>query len=466
MSFATQALRYGWVALASLGALTGTTIYVLNNQRHQVKPEDIIEIALGVTERCLATQTSTNPVIYDVDPPSFVRTWYSNVYTSNGVVIYTNIVTNTIGWQVDRDMMIRLDTTIKALVPFYVDTNTVYDGTTNISMLTVTGLWASLKIGDGTNKFTREPAWTNTVTNWVVCYTSYWPSTNGTAVGICYTSGYQQVVNYAESWTATGGHVWVTSSNWASEVAIVTNEATFGEYPRQIYATDLEERYKVLTELQMTAVHQEAIIKTRQVHDQFYLAPFHPHRDEKTWEEEQTVLENLYRSGEDVAFMAETWTNTAFLSHGYAGFRIFTIAWFRTGSMPDAFLASQGQQILGFVPFCTSTQLTASVQVFYKCATNQTIYVGDGWPYPGPPMLFEGYGLIGDGCYHLIPGTNFGLDLPAETPVWCDNPTTASWPYQYEGSSDWYYFEARGSKIESDQTIQTWNFSYCTNKYW
>jgi hypothetical protein len=195
MAFSVQVIRYGWVALASLGVITGATIYVANNQRHQVKPQDIIEITLGTYERCLATQTSTNPT-YSVTPPSFVRTWTSNVYTTNGVTVYTNIVTNTIGWHIDRDMMISLDTTIKALVPYYVDTNTVYDGTTNIVTLTVTGLWASLGIGDRTNKFTREPCWTNPV----------------------------------------------------------STAATYGDYPWQIYAEDLQERYKVLNALKYSVI--------------------------------------------------------------------------------------------------------------------------------------------------------------------------------------------------------------------
>ena len=36
------------------------------------------------------------------------------------------------------------------------DTNTVYDGTTNIAMLSVTGLWAALQIGDRTNQFAHS----------------------------------------------------------------------------------------------------------------------------------------------------------------------------------------------------------------------------------------------------------------------------------------------------------------------
>jgi len=177
MAFSTQALKYGWAALASLGVVTGTTIYVVNNLRHQVKPEDIIELALGTHERDLARGGVGLSV---------VRTWTSNVYTTNGVTIYTNVVTNTIGWGLDRDMMVSLDTTIKQLIPYYLDTNTL--GT----YLTVTGLWASLGIGDGTNKFTSTPA-------------------------------------------------------------IGTNTATYGALPWQIYEEDLVERYKVLNSLKKTS---------------------------------------------------------------------------------------------------------------------------------------------------------------------------------------------------------------------
>jgi hypothetical protein len=95
-------------------------------------------------------------------------------------------------------MMVSLDTTIKSLVPYYVDTNTVYDGATNIVMLTVTGLWASLGIGDKTNKFTREPA-------------------------------------------------------------IGANAATYGDYPWQIYVEDLQERYKVLNALKIFRIPRASI---------------------------------------------------------------------------------------------------------------------------------------------------------------------------------------------------------------
>jgi len=93
------------------------------------------------------------------------------------------VVTNTIGWGLDRNMMVSLDGKIKSLVPCYLDTNNPPHN------LTVTGLWASLGIGDGTNKFTRTPA-------------------------------------------------------------LGTNVATYGDYPWQIYEEDLVERYKVLNALE------------------------------------------------------------------------------------------------------------------------------------------------------------------------------------------------------------------------
>ena len=323
MSFSTTAIKYGWVYLTVLGVL-GTTIYKVANTRRQVEPQDVIEIALGVHERCLATQTATNPT-YSVAPPSFVRTWTSNVYTTTNVTVYTNIMTNTIGWHTDRAMMVSLDTTIKQLIPYYVDTNTVYDGTTNIVMLTVTGLWASLGIGDGTNKFTRTPCWTNPVsTNWIVNYTNYegfgdlwtsntvdttitndegtrlitrhsdrWYKDGFTNTPICYTSDQNEVVWVVTNYSGVkSGYIYynvisnMTSpdpyisyhyrnhplpdqgyylSNFPQVVSQTINAATYGDYPWQIYEADLVERYKVLEALKMTAPSDYSMVATNQI---------------------------------------------------------------------------------------------------------------------------------------------------------------------------------------------------------
>jgi hypothetical protein len=210
MAWSFNNLPYGWKIAAGI-TLAAVTIYVADNQRERVNQADEIELDLAVAERCLATQYSTNPVAYYVAPPSYVRSWYSNSYelrsTTNGTgtnavittnwvaVLHTNVFTNAVGYRTDRAKAVARDATIKALIPYYCDTNTVYDGTTNIVMLTVVGLWASLQIGDKTNRFTREPEWIGT---------------NG-----------------------------------------VTNAATYGELPWRIYKTDLEERYKVLNALKM-----------------------------------------------------------------------------------------------------------------------------------------------------------------------------------------------------------------------
>lgn len=420
MSIPTQALKYGWVALATL-TIGGASIFVVNNQMARINTATRIEIVLGTIERCLATQTGTNAdgsPICAVAPPEIVSSWYSNSYVptvlTNGesiitnwtAVLWTNIVTNAIGWLDDPEVKDVFDAKIKELVPYYVNTNTLSGGSSNIDTLTVTGLWADLNIGDGTNLFTAIPCWTNSTGQVVV--------------------------------------------------------ATYGAWPWRNYVTDWHERYKVLNALKITARSQEAIIRNRMVDFAFYLNT-NTVLQTLTWAEAKAAVDALFVTGVDSEH-AFTWTNTAYLDDEYAGFRIFTVALLRT-SWPDAALVSQGQEILGFVPFWSSTQMTASVQIYYRCDPTQSIYVAAGWP-SAIPMAFEGYGLVGDGSYHLLPGTNFGLNLPSECPVWCDDATTNSWAYQYSGDDDWYYFEARGTKIQSCQTLQTWQFSYCTNNFW
>lgn len=93
------------------------------------------ECVHGVNERCYATQYKTNPVAYLVTPP-FVRT------------------NEAIGWHLGTNALGRLAVTSKALVPWNVDSVTVYDHSTNMAMLTVMGVWTNLQIGDSVSKFT------------------------------------------------------------------------------------------------------------------------------------------------------------------------------------------------------------------------------------------------------------------------------------------------------------------------
>ena len=141
MSIATHAIKYGWVYLATLTLGTGT-IFMADPILRRITLHDRIEVTMAVVERCIAA---------GVTPPSIVRTWTD----TNGVSV---IMTNALAWRDDLSMKVELDDKIKAIVPSYVDPVT-------LQALTVTGLWASLNIGDGTNKFTQTPAiGTNTAT--------------------------------------------------------------------------------------------------------------------------------------------------------------------------------------------------------------------------------------------------------------------------------------------------------------
>jgi hypothetical protein len=452
------------VALTALGVITGTTIYVLNNTRQQVKPEDVIELALGTDERAMGTQTGTNSdgtPIYAVARPSFVCTWTSNVYTTNGVTVYTNIVTNAIGWHIDRDMMVSLDTTIKALVPYYVDTNTVYDGTTNIAMLTVTGLWMSLGIGDKTNQFTRTSCWTNPVsTNWIVNYTSYWPSTNGIAVTNSYTSDWRQVVNYASSWTATGGYVWVTSSNWASSVVTVTNAATYGDYPWQIYDEDLQERYKVLNALKMTKPN----LKWSGEQYSGYDAGAYPEYSEVYPFIIIPRVENLYVSNTPTSVSNAT---VSYLAKGSYEYML---------GAPQQQNWNLGAYLFSDVLHIDDKGLSTNFSGTLSFYVLPTAIGGANYTYPTNGMTGGTYNDDGHGWqtgkYNFVESSSVSDGVAASSdifdstiPDW--NSHNFQWPQGpgFYTPPYWYYIIYYSCKA-TPATMIDWQFNYCTNKYW
>jgi hypothetical protein len=493
VSWNFQQLKYGWYALAGV-VVTGATIYVLNNQRHQVETVDIIELVLGVQERCLATQITTNPT-YSVNPITYIShykdtnylfagspdydpsrgisfkvfqicytTFWPNAtervvsYTNTGIdanynphdtslyyavsyapsytngnyewvtrrfdtfpffwVSSTQLMTNVIGFFNDRRLLVELDTKIKALVPYYCDTNTVYDGTTNIVMLTVTGLWASLGIGDKTNQFTRTPCWTNPVsTNWIVNYTSYWPSTSGVTTNINYTSDYRQVVNYAQSWTATGGYVWVSASNWSSVAVTITNQATYGDYPWQIYAEDLQERYKVLNALKMTRTRNGIYTRGK--------SAFRWNPDWSDWNALKSEMEDEFYNSDEF-FSAGTYSLEAY-SNGSTN-----------ASNPYVTIGSVYYPANALDNSFNSTSVSFSAFLFI-------------FPYEIEGLTFDdnGLGLI-ENQWKKIDAFPFGLGYNG-LPVWCDFPTGA-------GAGKGFY--------SLQYQIFNWNFLYCINKYW
>jgi len=543
MAYSKTALKYGWLILT--GITLGTTIFVVNNQRNQVKQEDIIEIVLGVTERCLATQYTTNdPPYYRVAPPSFVRNWdyqywqyggYKICYTSYwpnatpNVVCYTNFrtdayvkppnvsyaeswtatggyvwvtrggwpysypmeekgetITNTIGWHTDRAMMVSLDATIKALVPYYVDTNSVYDGTTNIAMLTVTGLWDTLDIGDGTNKFTRTPAWTNQIgTNWIVSYTNLETqgslsqtnafavyTTNGGVVTtnfyyqfgysleytnkhVCYTTSqdmavwvvtdigsvYVRWLNYPESagtetrwrerFVPTQGYF---MSNFPQVVSQTTNAATYGDYPWQIYVEDLQERYKVLEAMKITA---------------------HSH----------TPVVTVYRSGggsstssySDAKSKAVAHWATNDLEYYYPGFFAYDTAhkfsqlYYGSGGYGASLVSSYLEyHVVGI-----NTQIDVSTPKMYVFAYLN----GDEFNAFGDGFLENQYkGFVGS----YYPSSNTYIFKIGDPDL-----NIPGWPAD-DSSWGWLFYNTRGAIVVPKPIflICDWNFLYCKDKYW
>lgn len=247
MSYSVTEIKYGWFVLASV--VLGASIYIAGNQRKHVTQADALELVLGVQEHCLTTLIDTNPAQYAVAPlTNYVVTWYSNSYGATNSTVYTNSVTNTIGWRIDRDLFIALDAKILALIPRFYDTNTVVSGSNTFSFLTVTGLFSSLGIGNGVDKFTRSPCWTNApATNYAICYTTFYPT--GAAQTNAYTSAIPQAVSFATNYDGTNFY-WATISNWPTVIVVVTNPAVFSNsYPWHVYQEDLIERYKILNAL-------------------------------------------------------------------------------------------------------------------------------------------------------------------------------------------------------------------------
>lgn len=127
-------LKYG---LAYVVAGATLTVALWNGTQWYVTQGYMVEVMQGTIERSLAA---------DQPPPNIVEIW-----TENG----TNYaVTNAIGWYVSLSQVTNLASHVRGLVPYYLDTQTMEN-------YTVTGLWASLEIGDRTNLFNIEasPTW-------------------------------------------------------------------------------------------------------------------------------------------------------------------------------------------------------------------------------------------------------------------------------------------------------------------
>lgn len=423
MAWSFTDLRYGWKIATGI-ALAGTTIYVANNTRWRVNQADVIELALGVDERVMALQTGTNAFgepVYPIARPSFVRNWITNNYetqvvggvTSVVAVAYTNTVTNTIGYRTDHAMMVELDTKLKAIVPYYVDTNTVYNGMTNVVMLTFTGLLTKLNIGDGTN-FTRTPCWTNNV----------------------------------------------------GETNCTTNAATYGELPWRIYVQDLQERYKVLNALSCrVVVPNKCDFAGRRAGDEWLAF--------EDWPGSTNTTTQNYLSGVDYSFTNDVYSNDGFPYYKKLHYYSSGFLWGSgTGTNPvnqfDSYL-NASRVVFGTV---LNSNLQASCDVYVK---KILMWNGDAWPAtqnyddqgtgisePDGWSLLESFSTkSGD----LLKSTNYwGHDILINNPpAWCDTPTTNDVSKLYEGGRIWG--TARGFSFNAQAVIK-FQFNYATNKYW
>ena len=421
MAWSFTNLSYGWKIATGI-ALAGTTIYVAVNTRWRVNQVDVIELALGVHERCLATQLTTNPT-YSVEPPSFVRSWYSNSYVTTNVPgdaatnwtaqLHTNIYTNVIGWRMNRAMMVELDAKLIALCPFYVDTNSVYDGTTNIIMHTFTGLLTSLDLGDHTN-FTAIPS-------------------------------------------------------------IGTNIATYGPWAWRNYVVAWQERYKVLNALTRTKV--DLFNYSRRTAASWYYGPW-----QDSWSEEKTYQEghiatNMYY--EKRTFQCLTAGAGSDLDGGEVGERAAVIT-------SDRILGNDISGLTTSISYVVSCWVYPTVLWDYPFGggNNPEGYTNSPFNayYPPPESSFDANSLgVTNGGWNLVT-LPFGL-ASGVTPNWCANPVgsyiwvwpdyvwTGSprvWILSTSGSRVLFFGETRGFEITEDHQIAyaDWQFNYCTNKYW
>jgi hypothetical protein len=403
MSFATQSLRYGWVALAIL-VVSGPTIFVADNHMRRINTATRIEIILAVVERCLATQTGTNvdgTPIYAVPPPAVIRSWYSNSYEStvtNGVtnwtaVLHTNIMTNSIGWLDDTAMKNTFDNTIKALVPNYIDSNT-------LQALTVTGLWASLEIGDHTNQFTRTPEWTDT---------------NGTV-----------------------------------------HAATFGPWSWRNSIAAWHERYKVLNALKVTA-HTPMEYITKRKKGWWGPAWYW----DATWDERKAASEANFAVASEIittnagdlrVFTQGTYWPIAPYSQAGISSMSVKLRYFLT--IPDIAIKTVSFYIIGGLVSSLDSILdrvgdTSGNSVFDDNGTGLSNGV---W------KLVETQGSS-TGCVAQMT-VWFGDEN--SHPIWCIEPTKDSpWGWQWLGN-----YESSGYEITDGRLIIDWQFNYCTKKFW
>ena len=426
MAWGFTDLPYGWKLAVGI-TLTGATIFTADNLRRRFTQIDDVELDLAVAERALATQYGTNALgepLYRVAPPEYVRPWYSNAYEStvtNGTtnwtaVCYTNYFTNAVGFKTDRAKAVARDQTIKDLCQWYIDTNSVYDGTTNITMLTFTGLLCSLNLGDGTN-FTSVPAWVGT---------------NG-----------------------------------------VTNAATYGALPYRIYEADLVERYKVLNVLKMLKVLSSFTVVDSEKGSQ---RGFSFSDASNTWEEAKgwvqtnivtgSIPQDAYWSG-DPSLKAGSYTRGIFR---------YTDSWYNAGFYAaKSIFTNTTVSWVNITPFGGAVKYWVSLT---NMPIDKAFYTGFArhyyWDLIAPYDANGTPNTINGSFYEWLSAdvmTNETVAMSrsiSSDATWCEQPSdiTGHGSYAMLEFDRQTWNSWRGFRRKSSDLLFTPNFDYCTNKYW
>lgn len=247
-------IKYGWVCPASMD-LTEETIYS-NTNKTQISATDMIEPILGLYERHLATQYGSN--LYYVSPLNLVETFFDLIYTNGTIVTNSIMKTNAIGYYPNLTPFLGgagfwvpcpFDEALTYTISYLLETNSIFDGTTNMAadaytnILTrlnipwkkegdVSGEWPGLRIVPalGTSVFTNywirytqdvsalADAGVETTnyseggTTWI--YHSYIYTTNRLTNVQDYLAPYSQQVNYSVSVRESQRYIY--TSYWVS----------------------------------------------------------------------------------------------------------------------------------------------------------------------------------------------------------------------------------------------------------
>ncbi len=358
------------------------------------------------------------------------------IYTNDALAVLTKTSTNLITIYVESNLLSSVDNTIKLLIPQYVNTNLISNGMTIIDMLTVTGVFAALNIGDGTNQFTQETPRTNLVeTNFWVIYTNFFP--NGVATTNSYTSTVDQTVNYAASWDGIN-YIWTNRTGWPTAISTISTTAVvYGGWPWTIEKASLIERYKVLNYLKKTTASMPSFTRWKRGTNITFVA---------TWTGAVAEAESNFHANLVV-------TNRS-LYAGVAGgvpVHLSVWTWGRAAPLYQTWIVNS--QIKAHVTnICDEMEKT--VDFYWKFDTDSFDYwtnkVDDG---NGVSVFTNAYKLIstvdGGTSSYVIMTNWFGMTNIDTVPNWVAEPPAN------------HVFHGLKSGIQT--AIVDWGFSYCTN---